>query len=164
MLLATCEILLFGLLIAGAVCDVWQFRLPNWLTIATALVGMTAVLVSGLAIIDIALHLAAGAVLLGVGILAFRFRMLGGGDAKWLAGLALWIGLNLELVRFLMLTTLLGGLLAIGILILARFRPAYGLQDGKRHLPYGIAIALAGLDFWFQHSYLATNLRAIWGL
>ena len=70
----------------------------------------------------------------------------------------------LELVRFLMLTTLLGGLLAIGILILARFRPAYGLQDGKRHLPYGIAIALAGLDFWFQHSYLATNLRAIWGI
>ncbi len=164
MFLATCEILLFGLLVSGAISDVWLFRLPNWLTIATALVGLAAVLVSVPAITDALLHIAAGVVLLGGGILAFRFRMLGGGDAKWLAGLALWIGLNLELMRFLMLTTLLGGLLAIAILILARFRPAYGLQDGKRHLPYGVAIAAAGLDFWFQHSYLATNIRAIGGV
>jgi prepilin peptidase CpaA len=164
MFLATCEILLFGLLIAGAVCDVWLFRLPNWLTIATALAGSAAAVASVTSLTEVLLHLAAGAVLLGMGILAFRFRMLGGGDAKWLAGLALWIGLDLELMRFLMLTTLLGGLLAIAILVLARFRPTYGLQDGKRHLPYGVAIAAAGLDFWFQHSYLATNLRAIWGI
>jgi prepilin peptidase CpaA len=159
----TCEVLLLGLLAAGAGFDVVQFRLPNWLTLSTALIALPWLALTAPLWPDGARHLLGGVVMLVVGILAFRFNLLGGGDAKWLASLALWVGFNLDLARFLMLTTFFGGILGLFVLLLARFRPAYGLRDGKRHLPYGIAIALAGLDFWIRRGHLGQQLIALQG-
>lgn len=161
MIVATFEVLLLGLLVCGAVQDMVKFRLPNWLTLATALVALPWLLLTFPLWPDIPLHLAAGLVMLLAGMIAFRLNMLGGGDVKWLASLALWVGLNLDLARFLMLTTILGGGLAIIVLLLARFRRGYGLQDGKQHLPYGVAIAAAGLDFWVRRSHLGHDLFAL---
>lgn len=157
----TCEVILLALLVTGAVLDVVQFRLPNWLTLATAVTALPWLLrlvpvwpVGGL-------HLLAAVIMLLAGVLAFRFDLLGGGDAKWLASLVLWIGLSLDLIRFLMLTTFFGGILGLFVLVLGRFRPGYGMRDGKRHLPYGVAIALAGLDFWFRRGHLGQQLMAL---
>jgi prepilin peptidase CpaA len=161
MIIATCEVLLLGLLIVGAIQDILSFRLANWLTLATALIGFAWVLLVAPSITFVLLHAAAGVAMLGLGVLAFRFDMLGGGDVKWLAALALWIGLSIDLARFLMLTTFIGGLLAIAVLLLSRLKPGYGLQEGKRHLPYGVAIAAAGLDFWFRRSQLGQDLMAL---
>ena len=161
MIIATCEVLLLGLLVAGAIQDLLSFRLANWLTLATAVVGFAWVLLMAPSITVVLLHVAASVAMLGLGILAFRFDMLGGGDVKWLAALALWIGLSIDLVRFLMLTTFIGGLLAIAVLLLGRLKPGYGLQEGKRHLPYGVAIAAAGLDFWFRRGQLGHDLMAL---
>jgi prepilin peptidase CpaA len=161
MFIATCEILLLGLLVAGAIQDILSFRLANWLTLATAVVGFAWVLLMAPSITFVVLHIAAGMVMLGIGILAFRFEMLGGGDVKWLAALALWVGLSIDLVRFLMLTTFIGGLLAVAVLLLSRLKPGYGLQAGKRHLPYGVAIAAAGLDFWLRRGQLGQDLIAL---
>lgn len=159
----TCEVILLGLLVTGAVLDVVQFRLPNWLTLATAVTALPWLLLSVPVWPAGGLHLLAAAIMLLVGVLAFRFQLLGGGDAKWLAGLALWIGLNFDLVRFLMVTTFLGGILGLFVLLLGRFRPGYGMRDGKRHLPYGVAIALAGLDFWIRRGHLGQQLMALTG-
>jgi prepilin peptidase CpaA len=160
----TCEIILLGLLIAGAVMDVVQFRLPNWLTISTAIVALPWMLLSLQLWPGGALHLLAGGVTALGCTLAFRFNLLGGGDVKWLGALALWVGFGLDLVRFLMLTTFFGGFLGLFVLLVARIWPAYGMRDGKRHLPYGVAIALAGLDFWFRRGHLGQQLVALAGL
>jgi len=161
--IATCEILLLGLLVAGAALDIIKFRLPNWLTGATALLAVPWLALTVPVWPDLALHLAAGLVFLAVGVLVLRFDLMGGGDVKWLAALAVWVGLSLDVVRFLMLTGFAGGLLAAIVLLLGRFRVAYGMQDGKRHLPYGVAIALAGLDFWFRRGHLGQQIAALWG-
>lgn len=158
LIVATCEVLLLGLLATGAYLDVVLFRLPNWLTLSTALVALPWLLLSTPDVWTALLHLLAALVMLGVGMLAFRFHMLGGGDIKWLASLALWVGLNLDLARFLVLTTLFGGVLAVIVFVLSKFRPSYGVLDGKQHLPYGAAIALAGIDFWIRHSHLGQEL------
>ncbi|MDY0870773.1 prepilin peptidase [Dongia rigui] len=161
--IVTCEILLLGLLIVGAAFDIAKFRLPNWLTAATALLALPWLALSAPVWPDLGLHLAAGLLFLAVGILALRFDLMGGGDVKWLAALAIWVGLGLDLVRLLMLTGFAGGILAGIMLLLGRFGVTYGVQDGKRHLPYGVAIALAGLDFWFRRGHLGQQIAVLWG-
>ncbi|WP_374655070.1 prepilin peptidase [Dongia sp.] len=161
--IATCEILLLGLLIAGAVLDIATFRLPNWLTAATAALALPWLLLTTVLWPGMALHLLAGAIMMGIGILAFRFNLMGGGDAKWLGSLALWTGLNLDLARFLILTTVFGGILGLVVLLIGRLGVAYGLLNGKQHLPYGVAIALAGLDFWLRRGQLGQQLMALYG-
>lgn len=162
LLIATCEILLLGLLIAGAGWDIAKFRLPDWLTLTTAVVALPWLLLTGPVWPDLVLHLAGGALFLAVGAVILRFDLMGGGDVKWLAALALWVGLNLDLARLLMLTGIAGGILALIVMALGRFRRSYGLQNGKRHLPYGVAIALAGLDFWVRHGHLAQEILALY--
>jgi prepilin peptidase CpaA len=161
--MVTCEILLLGLLIVGAGFDIVKFRLPNWLTGTTALLALPWLMLSLPVWPDVGLHLAAGLLFMAIGILALRFDLMGGGDVKWLAALAVWVGLSLDLVRLLMLTGFAGGVLAGIMLLLGRFGVNYGLQNGKRHLPYGVAIALAGLDFWFRRGHLGQQIAALWG-
>lgn len=158
----TCEIILFGLLIAGAITDTLKFQLPNWLTFATALSAIPWLFLMFPIWPDSVLHLLAGPIFLVVGVVLLRFDLIGGGDVKWLAALAIWIGPSLDLIRFLMLTGFAGGFLAIIVLILGRFRINYGIQNGKRHLPYGVAIALAGIDFWLRHSHLSQEILALY--
>lgn len=160
MIAAACEVFLLGLLVCGAIYDIVAFRLPNWLTLATALVALPWLLLTLPSLPSFLPHLVAGLGMLLAGLLAFRLNMLGGGDVKWLASLAFWIGFNLDIMRFLVLTTLLGGGLAVVVFVLTRFRPDYGLHNGKRHLPYGVAIAAAGLDFWIRRSLLGQDLVA----
>lgn len=74
--------------------------------------------------------------------LAFRVGMMGGGDVKMIAALALWLPLGL-LMRMLLLMSILGGVVTLVMLIDHRLRRA---GDGKAiEVPYGVAIAMAGL-------------------
>jgi len=162
LLIATCEILLLGLLVAGAILDIVTFRLPNWLTLASGLAALPWISLSFPFWPDFLLHLAAGCLFLIFGIVALRCDLMGGGDVKWLTALAIWVGLSFDLMRFLMLTGFAGGLLALIVLLLGRFRIGYGMQDGKRHLPYGVAIALAGLDFWLRRGQLGQQIAGLY--
>lgn len=160
MIVATCEVLLLGLLIAGAAHDIWFFRLPNWLTLSTALVALPWLALSVSSVPSAFLHLLAAGLMLAVGMLAFRFNMLGGGDVKWLASLILWVGFNLDFMRFLIMTSLFGGVLAAILYIASKLGATYGSQGGKQHLPYGVAIAAAGIDFWIRRSHLGQAFAA----
>ncbi|CAA7623948.1 Flp pilus assembly protein, protease CpaA [Magnetospirillum sp. LM-5] len=133
-----------AMMLAAAFIDGCSFRLPNPLTAGVAL----AFLPWALGRFDdpwlLLAHLAAGLVIMAVAALAFARNILGGGDAKLLAACALWTGFD-ELSRFLVTTSLAGGVLALAVLCL---RPA----GESRRLPYGIAIAAGGLDFWLRNS------------
>ena len=89
------------------------------------------------------------AVFLG-GAVLFAQGWLGGGDVKLLSAATLWAGAP-QTLRLLLLTGILGGVLAaillspLGSRIVPAGRARYGTPDSPVPVPYGIAIAAAGL-------------------
>jgi prepilin peptidase CpaA len=78
---------------------------------------------------------------------------MGGGDGKLIAAAALWTGPE-AIMPFLLLIALMGGVLALVILLYRRLPLASTLASltafqkmhaEKRDLPYAIAIGIAGL-------------------
>ena len=145
-------------MLVSAVLDIRSRRLPNWLNLAIALGFLPWAWLSGLAWGDFAIHLAVGLVVLGIGFGLYAAGVIGGGDAKMAAAVALWIGLALEpdlpLLRFFLLMALAGGVLAVIALVWQSVKKRR-LTDP---LPYGVAIGVAGLDFWLHHSQAACLL------
>lgn len=136
----------------AAAMDLLTMTIPNRVSLALAAAFFFAAPLMGLPPSEIMMHVAAGALLLVVGIALFAVGGFGGGDAKLLAVGALWVGFD-QLLLFLTLTTVLGGVLALAIL-LYRKRPMLGIYAPdwamKLHkpgtgIPYGIAIAASGL-------------------
>ncbi|HVA14149.1 MAG TPA: prepilin peptidase [Stellaceae bacterium] len=145
-------------LVFAALSDLVSLRIPNWLTGALALAFPVAALIAEHAVaghsIDWLSHIEAGAaVLVGAAIL-FACRMLGGGDVKLLAAMALWSGLHL-ILPLLFLVALIGGVFALVVLglrqplvqasILATLRRAPAFIHSRMPIPYGIPIAIAGI-------------------
>ncbi len=100
------------------------------------------------------MHFAAGALVLSITFALFAIGGMGGGDAKLMAATALWMGFNMHLLEYLVISTALGGLLTLGILLyrgsaLAVFtRHSQFLQhfaDEAKGIPYGIALGAGGL-------------------
>jgi len=147
------ELAFAAAMLIAAGCDIAWRRLPNWLTAGVALGYLPWAWAVGIGWTGIAVAVAVGAVVLGVGFGLFAAGVIGGGDAKLAAAVALWIGLSpgfiFELIRFFLVMSLAGGILAVIVLAgraLAPGRP-------QRPLPYGVAIAAAALDFWLRHSH-----------
>ena len=99
-------------------------------------------------------HLAAGAIVLAVTFALFAIGGMGGGDAKLLAASAVWLGLDITLMQYLVYASIIGGALTIAILY---FRNSViadvaggntflrHFADRKAGIPYGIALGIAGL-------------------
>jgi len=151
--LASAILMTFGAIMAfAAAMDLMTMTIPNRISLALVAVFLIAAPLMGLAPGAILMHLAAGLLVLAAGILLFAIGGFGGGDAKLLAAGALWIGFD-QLLAFLVLTAVLGGVLAIAILyyrklpILGLRAPhwAINLHQPGGAIPYGIAIAGSGL-------------------
>lgn len=143
------EILLAGLaatLVVAAVIDVRTFTISNKLNAAVALAAPLYWLAMGMPMWpDVAIHLAAAA---GVFILlaaAFYAGMMGGGDVKLAAALALWFSPS-STIKFLVFMSLAGGVLTLAVLAWHRAKR----REGKPEIPYGVAIACGGLAILAQ--------------
>lgn len=99
-------------------------------------------------------HFAAAMLVLMVTFTLFAFGGMGGGDAKMLAATALWMGFSVELLQYVVYSTLIGGLLTLLLLmyrgsILAAFTGdnlfMKNFADSKKGVPYGIALGISGL-------------------
>jgi prepilin peptidase CpaA len=88
----------------------------------------------------VAIQLAAAAIVFAVLAAAFYVGMMGGGDVKLAAALALWFP-PVGTIKFLVWMSLAGGLLTLGILAWHRARR----REGRPQIPYGVAIAVGGL-------------------
>jgi prepilin peptidase CpaA len=143
-----------ALVIIAALKDVTSFRIPNWLSGALVLTFFPAALASGMELSVFGIHMAVGFGGLVAGMIMFALGWIGGGDAKLLAGVALWLGLP-AVAPFLLITALAGGALA---LFLFNIRGNIGralipagppwierLRDPKGDAPYGVAIAVGAL-------------------
>ena len=150
--LATALSLLFvGLVLTAALEDALSFTIPNWTSLALLVAFCPAALAVGMPGPAIALNagIGAGALLIGMGM--FALRWVGGGDAKLLAAVSLWLGWA-AIPTFLIGTALAGGTLAMMLLSLrsAALRPLIllgprwvtRLADPGEGVPYGVAIAV----------------------
>jgi len=89
----------------------------------------------------------------------FAVKVMGGGDAKFLAAVSLWAGPQ-HLAAVLFTTAAAGGLLAIAVLGYLTLRSReftmlnhvmVGCQSpARKPIPYGIAIALGGLHLVYR--------------
>jgi len=137
---------LAAMLVFAAVVDVRTFTISNRLNLTVALLAPIYWLSIALPVWPgVGVQLAAGA---GVFVLlagAFYAGMMGGGDVKLASALALWFSPGSTL-KFLVLMSLAGGVLTIGILALHRA----GGRTGRPEIPYGVAIAFGGLAILAQ--------------
>jgi len=118
-------------LAVAAVIDLRSQRIPNVLTIPTALGALAYhLLTQGPG--GLWGSLAGLGLGLGLMLAPFLFRVMGGGDVKLMAAVGAWVGPQVVLVAFL-LTSLAGGLYALAVLagrsdalrgMFARLRPA----------------------------------------
>jgi prepilin peptidase CpaA len=138
------EMLLFALgvtLVVAAVIDVRTFTISNRLNLCVALSAPVYWVSVALAPWPgMAVQLAAGAIVFVLLAGAFCIGMMGGGDVKLAAALALWLP-PAGTFRFLVFMSLAGGLLTLGILTFHRMRG----REGRPQIPYGIAIAAGGV-------------------
>lgn len=140
------EIALALLLVVAAVIDVRTFTISNRLNLTVAGLAPLYWLSTGLPLwpqIAVQVAIAAGVFLLLAG--AFYAGLMGGGDVKLAAALALWFS-PASTLRFLVFMSLAGGLLTIGIMVFHRLRK----RPGKPEIPYGVAIATGGLAILAQ--------------
>ena len=133
--------LLALLLVTAAVIDVRTFTISNRLNLAVALLAPLYWWSTGLplwsdAVVQVAVAAGVFALLAG----AFFAGMMGGGDVKLAAALALWFSPGATL-DFLVLMSIAGGVLTLLVLGVHRARG----RAGRPEVPYGVAIAFGGL-------------------
>ena len=143
------DLLLFWLaaiLIVAAVIDVRTFTISNRLNLTVALGAPVFWMSIALAPWPgMAVQLAAGGIVFTLLAGAFYAGMMGGGDVKLAAALALWFSPG-GTVKFLVLMSLAGGVLTLGIIAWHRAMR----REGRPEIPYGVAIAFGGLAILTQ--------------
>lgn len=147
-------LLVFPLLMAfAAASDLLTMRISNRLVLILTAAFLLIALLIGLPLPQLGMHVAGGLLVLSVAFAFFALGWIGGGDAKLAAATALWFGFA-DLLPYLLYATLLGGVLTLSILLarawplptaLAGIRWLGRLHDSKTGIPYGIALALAGI-------------------
>lgn len=158
-------VLFFSWLMAyAAASDLVTMTIPNRLSLALLFGFIGFALWFGMPLAQIGTHLLAGLLVLCVTFSMFAAGWIGGGDAKLAAATAVWCGFA-DVLDYCILSSLFGGLLTV-LILMARglVLPAFmrnwqwlmRLHDKKTGIPYGIALAAAGL-FVFP----GTNLWAI---
>jgi len=133
--------MLAGLLLWAVWGDIRARIIPNRLNAAVALLAPAWWWAHSFsAWPEVAIALAGAALVFALFATAFAFGMMGGGDVKLLTALALWFP-GVALLQLLMVMALAGGIVTLAVLALhaARHRP------GRPEIPYGVAIAVAGL-------------------
>lgn len=159
-------ILFAGLMIWAAISDIRFYILSNKLCISVALLYPVFIISLYLGGSPPSFAYLGWSVGIAFGIFAFlvalfAFGLLGGGDVKLIPGVALWAGPALTL-KFLLITTLCGGLVAI-LIISFRYIKKYLTKDKsseninfsmsqssqsqneENNIPYGIGISAGGL-------------------
>ena len=128
-------------LLVAAFTDLRHRTISNWLSGGIALAAPLFWWASGLALWpDIAWQLGIAASAFAVLAGLFALGQMGGGDVKLLTALALWIA-PLPFLRLLIMMALVGGVLTLLIGAWSVMRR----RRGKMAVPYGVAIAMAGL-------------------
>ena len=154
------------LLLIAARSDIASFRIPN--TISLALLGLAPLFWWALAshpnlsFAGIIPSLVTAAIVFAIGFAMFAAGLMGAGDVKLMAVLALWIGPAFA-TKIFTLIIIAGGAVAVGVALKAYAKIRKSCEKanlrklGKHHVPYGVAIAFGG---WVFSGQLILNALA----
>ena len=151
MLMSVLLLAIGGVIVFAAVSDAATLTIPNWISLTLLGLFPLVAVASGIGLAGVGIHLAIGFAALLIGMVLFAFNLVGGGDAKFLAAVSLYVGVP-ALMPFLVNVALAGGVLAM-VLMFAREVAAMGFSmdwflkftRGGSVIPYGIAIAFGAL-------------------
>lgn len=163
MILSLFAICFFGLCLLAALIDLETLTIPNWLNGWLAFLALPALVIAAPGWDVAGTHLLVGAIIFVVTVGLFFLGAFGGGDAKFIPAVALWIG-PAGALPFLFATAIAGGILTIAV-VMARYvvphyvSPGFGIATfvEQRGIPYGVAIA-AGAFYAAPSSPLLTDL------
>lgn len=133
--------LLVLILVSAGIEDARIREISNWKNAAIALLALPWWVAMGLSPWpDMAIQLGVAIGVFALFAAAFHFGMMGGGDVKMIAALALWFPFD-KLVSLIVIMSLVGGALTLVMLIEKWIRR----RSEQPEIPYGIAIAIAAL-------------------
>lgn len=138
----------YGLLIALAIAlliaaftDLRRRQIDNWLNAAIALTAPLFWWASGMELWpDVAIQLGVGLGAFAILAALFAMKVMGGGDVKLLAALALWLPFY-NFMQLLLIMAIAGGVLTVLLIFWHTARR----QRDRIAVPYGVAIAFGGL-------------------
>ncbi len=142
-----------ALMLFAAISDLLTMTISNRISVALVLVFVPLAFFTGVAPAVIGIHLACGAGVLLLTFTLFACGWIGGGDAKLAAATAVWMGWG-ALADYGLQAAMFGGALTLLVLLYRKWpMPLWGLRhewmarlhDPKVGVPYGIALAGAGL-------------------
>jgi len=154
MLLELAIMFVFPALMAfAAATDLFTMTIPNRVSLALVAGFVCLTFFTGLGWEAIALHFGVGLAMLVICIGMFAMGWIGGGDAKLFAATSLWMGQE-YIFEYALNAAILGGVLTLIMLALRMYPLPAGLasqswlvrlHDAGEGVPYGIALAVAGL-------------------
>ncbi|MGA3064430.1 MAG: prepilin peptidase [Methylocystis sp.] len=153
------------LMIFAALADLFTMTIPNRVSLVLIAAYLLLALYLRLPLATVGLHVSCGLAMLALTFTMFQMGWIGGGDAKLAAATALWVGWP-ALFEYGLAASLIGGALTIAILALRHYElPEKLLSVGfiaklaekNGGVPYGIALALAGLMI-YPHTGVWTGL------
>ncbi|MBB5984357.1 prepilin peptidase CpaA [Sphingobium sp. B1D3A] len=129
------------LLLWGAATDLRSRIISNRLNLGIALLAPLWWWANGLALYpDVVLQIALALTVFVLFAVLFSLGMMGGGDVKMLAAIALWLPLQ-AMSLLIVVMALIGGVVTLATVVHHRM----SRRIGRPEIPYGVAIALAGL-------------------
>lgn len=151
------------LMVFAAFSDLFTMTIPNRVSLLLVFFYFALAAYLPLPWQTLGLHVACGIAMLALTFVLFQFGWIGGGDAKLASATALWLGWE-QLYDYGLVASIAGGVLTIIIIELRRRDlPRRLLSVGfiatlaekTNGVPYGIALAIAGLMVYPQTSVWA---------
>ena len=151
MILALFGFAFMALCIYAALRDIETLTITNGTNAAIAFLFVPAVIIAAPGWDVAGAHLMAGLAAFAISVLLFTFGVFGGGDAKMIPGVMLWLG-PAAAMPFLVVMAVTGGALAILVVLARKWVPAGAAPDFAREtlltgngVPYGVAIAAGAI-------------------
>jgi len=147
-----------ALMLFAAWMDLFTMRISNGISIVLAVGFLPLALAFGLSPVVIGAHYICGFFILVITFALFALGKIGGGDAKLAAASAIWIGWD-ALLDYLIAASLLGGALALLILVVRQFSLPLALlrcdwiarlHEPKAGIPFGVALGVGAIIVYPQ--------------
>lgn len=154
MLVAAILVIFPFCMVYAAVSDMVSMTIANRVPLILLAAFLLIAPLTGMGLAEIGMHLAAGALVLAVTFGLFAIGGMGGGDAKLLAGTAVWMGFSMTLMQYLVFGSVFGGALTLALLSFRGSPLAVytgnnlflrHFADRQAGIPYGVALGIAGL-------------------
>lgn len=141
------------LIVYACFSDLFRMTISNRLCLAIAGIFFIYAFLAGMPAEQIGSHLLAGLGVLVISFSLFAFGWIGGGDAKFVAAVSIWLGFA-QLWEYIAISSVLGGALTLALLFvrnqalpspLVRLGWVNRLHDRQTGVPYGIALGIAAI-------------------